>query len=260
MPTRMPVEKEMQTQIRGKIKKDKRLEFPETHSRVGEIYLGKVYLVGNKGKKVIVKRIPLEKHGFWANGVHFNSIQTSLHNAFAEARIGYNPQNLANMYNNTIIKLRNSGVPLPKMKALIQDNELLLISQYFGNAKRGKLKRFSKDFHIKDLTHNELLEFLRISILIINAGFTPTMDLMEQFTGKNSTGMLPFDIDQLVLQNVKYETHPSLRIIDFFYFFLPHIISLGDAKAKEIIDFLMRKITDHRILAELKERLSKINE
>jgi len=160
-----------------------------------------------KKKRVMVKEIDLDKdyiYGFSAS--KHKTIITQIKDLLVSKKIKPTKENIAKAYNNVIIKMRKEGIPLPKMKAIVLDDKLLLISQYFGKRNPNRLvSKLEKVLEYSFPENAKKSELLDLYAKTINAGFFPSFDFIEVLEKKDgSTEYLPFDIDQQVLDYLKY--------------------------------------------------------
>jgi hypothetical protein len=166
------------------------------------------YLEGGKlkTKRVMVKEIDFNKIYVDSHGERSKSVIQHIKESLVLNKIKPTKKNMAKAYNEVIIKLRDAGIPLPKMKAIVLDDKLLLVSQYFGkktpNRFSSKLIRDYPVSFLKNEKHNELLDLYAKTI---NAGIVPTVDFIEKLNmKKGKVGYLPFDVDQQVMFYFKY--------------------------------------------------------
>jgi len=246
---RMPVEKEMQTQIKN-IRFDKEWDLDIHESSVGNIYSGKLYFNG-KGKKVVIKEIPLKKRNKIILGKKIEFLQTLFQREFSKRGLKYTAENLANLYSKTIIELRNLGIPLPKMKAIVWQGKLLLISQYFGNSERRKL---SKYFRLQEMTDNELNEFLDLVAKTLDSGYVPTYDFIEQFRGKEK-GYVPLDIDLLIFYRLHLGTDPKKMVETTIRKLISKFTIRNYNQFKKEMSLLISKIKNESIKKELEKQI-----
>jgi len=224
---RMPVKKELKARV-SYLKRGKELELANWESVFGKVFVGNVVLNNGARKKVAIKEIELDpyKAKYFeqvGKGVLYRGSKKYNPNSDYE----YTPEGIANLYNETIIILRNAGIPLPKMKAIVWQGKLLLISQYFGNAKRGKL---TKKFFIENLNSKQRENYVDLLARIYSAGFVPSTDVVEFFSGKEK-GFVPLDIDSLVVDLVLKKQGRNLMPRFFQKFLRPMVDSFDDEYA-----------------------------
>lgn len=192
---RMPVELEYQTRLSKRpdaIRKKQELFVGKRKAQVanGRVYIGYANFENLGKKRVIIKEINLD---------HFSRnrkfVQTF--KLFKDAKFTLTPELFAEVYNQAIIDLRNSGVTLPKMFVVVKDGKVLVVSQHFGNSlQESKLGRFTTD----SLSELELNDLASIWEKVINANYVPSADMAEHFKGS----FLPFDLDIQVLVRLQF--------------------------------------------------------
>ena len=193
---RMPVEIEFQTKLSSRpdaIRKKQELFVGKRKAQVanGRVYIGYAHFEGAGKKRVIIKEVNLEHLSR-----NKNFLQTF--RFFKELNFTLTPELFAEVYNQTIIDLRNSGLNLPKMFAVVKDGKILIISQHFGNAlRKSKFVRYN---FFEPLSPKELSSLLEIWEKVINANYIPSADLSEHFNGS----FVPFDLDIQVLVRLQF--------------------------------------------------------
>lgn len=258
---RMPVERELTTALSDRpdaIEFGKKLVFEnDRHSLVGEVFEGYVHFMGEGRKKVAIKRINL-------NSLTPNSILTGIRRSMKILRLEYTPENLAREYNEVIAKLRTAGIELPKMKAIVWNGELLLVSQYFGNKKGSKLE---KQFDLDDLIHFEFEELSDNYAKMINAGIVPTTDSVERIrTPDFLSHFLTFDLDSQVEYELYLRAHPNESKKTFAYLVRERIINdyiyeyKLSPKCLRLFRAIVSKISDRYLSNYLTEYLNRLIE
>lgn len=229
----------------------------ENEYTMGKIYLGYVYFEGKQRQPVVIKEVDWNKDFFYssdlsigANG-KIDTVISGIKQIFSACGLVATPEIIAREYNQVIIKLRNSGVRLPKMKAIVLNEKLLIVSQYIGNSMRRKL---IKD--VNEIYTNEILfpQALSVCADLINNGFVPTHDILEVFTLQDgSRTVMPLDIDLQVYFFIKEKFKQSDFKSDVVMCLL-RFIRLNKKTIKIIAKFI-KNITNreiqHRLINEL---------
>ncbi len=193
---RMPVEREFQTQISKRpdaIRKSKEIFIGKRKAQVanGRVYIGYVNFENAGKKRVIIKEVNLD---------HFSKNRrfSETFKFFKDLKFELTPELFAEVYNQTIIDLRNAGLNLPKMFAVVRDGKVLIISQHFGNAV--EKSKFTKFKLFRELSEVELKDLLDIWEKVLNANYIPSADLSEHF----NDSFIPFDLDIQVLVRLQF--------------------------------------------------------
>jgi len=176
------------------------------------LYIGKIYLKENGRvipKKVVIKELDLDRNYYRMPTGNAETVIKEIKNYIIKKQLELTPETIAKSYNETIIELRKSGIEIPKMIAIVKDNKVLLISQFFGNKTGKKITKETIELFLLGSKRNQLIDLYAKTI---NKGFFPTLDFIEVM--KTKTGkleVLPIDIDQQVLFYLKYGKINKIR-------------------------------------------------
>jgi len=194
MPTREPAKRNIDHELLMGVKRlpktKKSMPLEERESVNRDVYYGYIRLSDGTRKRVAIKEMARD-------GLFVDIIWRLLE----KRKIKPNLELVANEYNETIRELVNAGIDLPKTKAIVHEGKVLLISQFFGNAKERKL---TKLFQISRLTPKELDEYVTLFAKIINIGYVPDFSVIEKLS---SGGFVPLDIDYIVLNRLKQRVY-----------------------------------------------------
>lgn len=245
---RLNIKTELRTKLsssRNPIKIENRIVRDRDDTVSSEVYTGQVFLKGQGRKQASIKRILQEEKDVFGNTTVYSAIKHALKNG----GIPPTKANIARAYNRTIVDLRNARVELPKMKAIVHDGEILLISQYFGNKRDGG--KLTKYWKLEELKPEEIDELMEIYARVVNSGTYPTKDLVEY---KKWGGFVPLDPDQQVYYKIVYG-----RDKDAFYKFLSYslpasFVIFEDEKAIKMWQSFFKHLKDKTLKRKLTQK------
>lgn len=228
------------------------------------------------GGRTSYSRQPIRIGGFAYGNIYVGSMRLQSKNKRVAIKrfISKIDDKKASQYQQTIEDLIRAGVRLPKMgmvkllkgtrigQEILKDDEWVQVSEFFGINESGQLKsKLVNKGTFKNLTENQKRLALIELIKVVNAGYTPSGDLIEAFISKDF--ILPFDLDVIVNRG-KMDLETCVRSLLIFGSYSIHIsykelINLIKIHGSEDVKKIAFKLIQENIIPSISQNLFATN-